>query len=203
VVNNGLPLRADALVHGGLAARDESDRVQIRGAQRLERTDDRLTFLGDIVPIHETGQVLSFGDLLILAGVADIAANLTLRRRARASRPRRLPRNAEVALVAIAPPPERVDADPVVDMRQLEQALVAGYAERPDDVRFIDLRTTEPPAVDIALPRDDPRDDPRGEREPAWPPAHLRRHREPRAPRIPRGLDDDELDGTSLARTRE
>jgi hypothetical protein len=186
LVNDGMPVRADALVSAGLAARDEIDRVHIRGAQRLERPDDSLTFLGDLLPVPETRQVLSFGDLLILVGVADVAANLTLRRRRAAAE---LPDSATAALLAIAPPPERVDADPVVDLRQLETALSHGYAERPDPrptVELIDLRRTGPePAADPA----------------EWPPAHLRRQREPREPRIPRYVaPESDWDGSSLAR---
>ncbi|HEV8296299.1 MAG TPA: DUF5317 family protein [Acidimicrobiales bacterium] len=185
VANNGMPVRAEALVDAGLAARDELDRVHIHGAQRLERAGDHITWLGDVLPVRETRQVLSFGDLLILAGVADVAANLTLRRvRVRG----RLPKNAEAALVAIAPPPERVDAAPAIDIRQFETAMANGYAERPEP-RFIDLRSPDP-----AIP-------PVGE----WPPVHLRRQREPREPRIPRGLTPEEeaLDPASLARTGE
>ncbi len=80
-LNDGLPVRRDALVNAGLASRDDVDRVELSGARRLEEPDQQLRILGDIIPLHETGQVLSFGDLIILIGLADITANLTLRRR--------------------------------------------------------------------------------------------------------------------------
>jgi hypothetical protein len=130
VSNGGMPVRADALVQAGLARRDEIARVEIRGAQRLERPGDRLTLLGDRVPVAETGQVLSFGDLVILVGLADVAANLTRRRR-RAARP--LPRNAGPALVSIAPPAERVDTEAVIDLRRLEAVVTTGYAGPSDE----------------------------------------------------------------------
>jgi Family of unknown function (DUF5317) len=81
VLNDGMPVRRDALVAAGLATADEVDRVEISGVQRLERDGDRVTFLGDVIPLEETSQVLSFGDLIILAGLADVAANLLLGRR--------------------------------------------------------------------------------------------------------------------------
>jgi uncharacterized protein DUF5317 len=81
VLNDGMPVRRDALVAAGLATSDEVNRVEISGVQRLERDGDRLLFLADVIPLAETNQVLSFGDLIILAGLADVAANLLLARR--------------------------------------------------------------------------------------------------------------------------
>src|SRR5215213_9403182 len=85
VINDGMPVRRDALVDAGLARVDEVDRVEIAGVQRLERDGDQLGFLADVIPLRETRQVLSFGDLVILAGLADVAANLLLGRRRPAS----------------------------------------------------------------------------------------------------------------------
>lgn len=85
--NHGMPVRPAALVAAGLATSDEVDRVELSGARRLEEPTHQLRFLGDIIPLEETGQVLSFGDLVILVGLADITANLTLRRRTRRDRP--------------------------------------------------------------------------------------------------------------------
>jgi hypothetical protein len=100
VANDGMPVRADALVAAGLARADEVDRVDIAGVQRLERDGDQFVFLADVIPLPETEQVLSFGDLVILAGLADVAANLLLGRRRpaaesdRPSEPEPAPRRA-------------------------------------------------------------------------------------------------------------
>jgi hypothetical protein len=105
VLNDGMPVRRDALVSAHLATADEVDRVEISGVQRLERDGDRLLFLGDVIPLPETNQVLSFGDLIILAGLADVAANLLLgRRRATA---------AKTARPAPPPPTEPPAREPV------------------------------------------------------------------------------------------
>jgi hypothetical protein len=82
-LNGGLPVSRDALVEAGLATRADVDRVELRGARRLEEPTQRLRFLGDIIPLEATNQVLAFGDLVILVGLADITANLTLRKRRR------------------------------------------------------------------------------------------------------------------------
>jgi hypothetical protein len=72
VLNNGMPVRTDALVDAGLAEVHEVDRVAV--------------FLGDIIPLRATKQVLSIGDLVILAGLGTVASNL-LRNRTRAATP--------------------------------------------------------------------------------------------------------------------
>src|SRR5690606_37241575 len=84
-VNNGLPVRPEALVVAGIVEPDELDRVEQRGARRLEEPTQQLRFLGDVIPLPETSQVLSFGDLIVLVGLADVTANLTRMRRRRAA----------------------------------------------------------------------------------------------------------------------
>jgi hypothetical protein len=115
VLNDGMPVREQALVSAGLATPDDVGRVEISGVQRLEREGDRLVLLADVIPVAATRQVLSFGDLVILAGLADVAANLLLgRRRARPLRP---PRPARLATPPREPVP-RVrnipEFDPIV-----------------------------------------------------------------------------------------
>jgi hypothetical protein len=138
VVNAGMPVRASALVHAGLAHEHELGNVEIRGAQRLEHPGDRLMFLADIVPFSPTRQVLSFGDLIVLVGAADVAANLTLRRRRRIAS---LSREAHAALISIAPPADRAGTAASITLRQLAQALRTGYGEPAAGV--IDLRDRE------------------------------------------------------------
>jgi hypothetical protein len=119
VLNDGMPVRRDALVAAGLATADEVDRVEISGVQRLERDGDRLLLLADVIPLAETSQVLSFGDLIILAGLADVSANLLLARRrpaaasgARPSQPPPAP--APPARAAVPRARNIPDFDPIV-----------------------------------------------------------------------------------------
>lgn len=104
-INGAMPVRADSLVAAGLVAAEDVGRAEVSGARRIEEPGDHFTFLGDIIPIRLTKQVLSFGDLVILFGVADIAANLVRRRRKRGD----LPTGAEQALAAIAGDAETLD----------------------------------------------------------------------------------------------
>jgi hypothetical protein len=120
VVNQGMPVRAEALVQARLVSPTDLDRVILHGARQLRTDDHPLWFLGDIVPVSETTQVVSFGDLIVLVGLADVAANLLLRQRVRR---RSLPHGAEAALLSIAPPDDRLGSATVIDLRLLELAI--------------------------------------------------------------------------------
>ncbi|MFN0091425.1 MAG: DUF5317 family protein [Acidimicrobiales bacterium] len=87
VLNAGMPVRPEALIAAGLASPEDAEQVELRGQRRLEQEDDLLVWLGDVIPLRATGQVLSFGDLVVLAGVADVAAGLLRRRRVDEFRP--------------------------------------------------------------------------------------------------------------------
>lgn len=89
-VNGGMPVRAEAIV----AVYDEVDvaTLQFSAKRHLETDDDRLTFLGDIVPVPPLRQVLSFGDLILALGMADVAFRLV--RPSRGDARRRLPQTA-------------------------------------------------------------------------------------------------------------
>jgi hypothetical protein len=75
--NGAMPVRPAAAVRVGLQA-DE-----LGGGRRLERPGDRLTGLGDIVPLRPVRHVLSFGDLVVAVGTADVVVHLMQRRRRR------------------------------------------------------------------------------------------------------------------------
>ena len=84
--NGGMPVRADALVAAGAVERVEltASEVDLGAKRHLEDGDDRLTFLGDIVPVRPAGRVVSFGDLILYVGLADVVAHLVRRGRRRA-----------------------------------------------------------------------------------------------------------------------
>ena len=83
-VNGGMPVCEEAIVAAGIATHDEVPDLEFGAKRHLETTDDRLTFLGDIVPVPVAEEVLSFGDLAMAVGVAAVLANL-LRPRQRQS----------------------------------------------------------------------------------------------------------------------
>jgi hypothetical protein len=102
--NAGMPVRTEALrqVDPGLTAAELADLDSDLGAKRhIETGDDVLTFLGDVVPVRPLGQVLSFGDLILAVGLADVTFRLL--KPAAAIRRRRRPTVAEVIAMLPAP----------------------------------------------------------------------------------------------------
>lgn len=100
--NAGMPVRVEALrqVDPALTAA-QLDELDLGAKRHLEDGDDVLTFLGDVVPVRPLGQVLSFGDLILAVGLADVTFRLL--KPAGALRRRRRPTVAEV--VALLPAP--------------------------------------------------------------------------------------------------
>lgn len=82
VINDGIPVRGDALVTAGVVD-DEADlaTTELDGPRHLETDTDRLGVLGDVLPVPIARTVLSFGDLIVIAGVADAMRDLARRRR--------------------------------------------------------------------------------------------------------------------------
>ena len=87
-VNAGMPVRAGALVEAGAIDADEIATVELSGPRHLESSNDALGVLGDVLPIPLAGEVVSFGDLIIVFGAFDAVRELSRRRSAR-SRPSR------------------------------------------------------------------------------------------------------------------
>jgi hypothetical protein len=75
-VNGGMPVRRSAVVAAGIAEWDELDDLEIHEKRHLERPDDDLMAISDIIPVPLFGEVLSFGDLIMSVGVADVIVNL-------------------------------------------------------------------------------------------------------------------------------
>lgn len=80
-VNGGMPVRADAIVAAGIVEREQIPSLEFGSKRHLETDDDRLTVLGDIIPVPLAEEVLSFGDLAMSVGVAAVLVNLLRRRR--------------------------------------------------------------------------------------------------------------------------
>jgi len=106
--NGGMPVREDAIVAAGAATRDEIRTLEFGAKRHLEDRTDVVTFLGDIVPVPPTREVLSFGDLILAAGVADVIFRLLKPAEPRTRRERRDRR--EPARAAGLRAPQLVDA---------------------------------------------------------------------------------------------
>ena len=80
VLNNGMPVRGGALVAAGVVDEDELVSTSFSGPRHLETSSDRLAVLGDVLPVPLAKEVLSFGDLIVVAGAADAVRELARRR---------------------------------------------------------------------------------------------------------------------------
>ena len=80
-INGGMPVRADAIVAAGIVEREQIPALDFGSKRHLETDDDRLTVLGDIIPVPVAEEVLSFGDLAMSVGVAAALVHLLRRRR--------------------------------------------------------------------------------------------------------------------------
>ena len=129
IANDGFPVDKGALI----AARIETSRtlgeLDLSGARHLRTDDDRLWWLGDAIPVRELELVLSFGDLIIIGGLACTVENLTRRKRPQPAPP--LSPDARAGLVSIAAPGMRLD-EPVIDLALVAEAADHGSAARPD-----------------------------------------------------------------------
>ena len=85
LVNGGMPVRPEAVAAVGLDP-DELDAADLGAKRHLEGPDDRLTFLGDVLPVRPLSEVVSVGDVVLAAGVAGLLFRL-LRPRAPAPLP--------------------------------------------------------------------------------------------------------------------
>lgn len=83
VVNDGLPVRPEALVRAEIVTEEELATTDVSAPRHLERSTDRLPVLGDVLPVAPARTVVSFGDLIVLVGVADAVREVARRRRRR------------------------------------------------------------------------------------------------------------------------
>ncbi len=83
VVNNGMPVRGGALVAAGVVDEGELATTTFAGPRHLETSADTLPVLGDVLPLPVGGEVMSFGDLLVVFGAGDALRDLARRRRRR------------------------------------------------------------------------------------------------------------------------
>lgn len=83
VANGYVPVRLEALIGAGKveATIDPETVVSIGALGQLEDDQTQLGFLGDIVPIGLINDVVSFGDLILIAGLFVLAMNLVTERR--------------------------------------------------------------------------------------------------------------------------
>lgn len=100
-LNGGMPVRPEAVVAAGIAGPGRVDVLRLDGKRHLERPSDRLLALSDVIPVRPLREVLSFGDLVMGVGLADVLVHLL-----------RPPRRAAHAAVGTAAGPRWAHARP-------------------------------------------------------------------------------------------
>src|SRR5437588_10070295 len=75
-LNGGMSVRPSAVLAARAAPADKLAHLHIVGKHHLARPSDRLTILSDVIPVRPLHEVLSFGDIIMSVGVADVLANL-------------------------------------------------------------------------------------------------------------------------------
>lgn len=76
VANVGMPVDPGAVVAAGLARPDQLTSLDLGNSRQWQDDDDRLAALGDVVPVALLDEVVSFGDLILAAGLANVAFRL-------------------------------------------------------------------------------------------------------------------------------
>ncbi|MDP9453895.1 MAG: DUF5317 domain-containing protein [Actinomycetota bacterium] len=108
LLNGGMPVDPAAVVATGLARPDEVAAMELGPSRQWQQEDDPLAVLGDIVPVTPLGEVVSFGDLILAGGLADVAFRLLHPLVGTRSRPagpgRRRPRRSTRRLAASLSP---------------------------------------------------------------------------------------------------
>ncbi|CAN5179903.1 hypothetical protein BH24ACT1_BH24ACT1_02990 [soil metagenome] len=76
LANGGMPVDPSAVVATGLVRPDELLVIELGPGRQWLGPDDHLAVLGDIVPVAVLDEVVSFGDLVLAAGLANVAFRL-------------------------------------------------------------------------------------------------------------------------------
>lgn len=126
VANRATPVRAGALVEARIVGSAEIDRAVLGGPRAIADSGTVMEMLGDVIPVPQLGLVVSFGDLIVLVGLAAVIHNIMRRRPAGV-----LPRGAEQALAALNWNPTRPAVEPALAMTSEAVRPEPGGAERP------------------------------------------------------------------------
>ena len=74
--NSGMPVRPSALRAAGVVDAGAVSGLPLAAKHHLERPSDRLVVLADIIPVSPLREVVSFGDVVMAVGVADVVVHL-------------------------------------------------------------------------------------------------------------------------------
>ncbi len=76
LTNGGMPVDPGAVVAAGVARPEGLASLDLGNVRQWQDGDDRLAALGDVVPVAPLDEVVSFGDLILAAGLANVSFRL-------------------------------------------------------------------------------------------------------------------------------
>lgn len=74
--NKGMAVDGPALVNAGIAQPEDLETLDLGSRRHVSGPTDRLQAIGDIIPVKPLNEVLSFGDLIMSFGTANVAFRL-------------------------------------------------------------------------------------------------------------------------------
>jgi hypothetical protein len=72
VVNQAMPVDEEAVVAAGVAQEEEIPRIELDPPREWRTSEHRLVLLTDIIPVTPLREVVSFGDLILAVGLANV-----------------------------------------------------------------------------------------------------------------------------------
>ncbi|MDP8987262.1 MAG: DUF5317 domain-containing protein [Actinomycetota bacterium] len=72
VVNGAMPVDQEAVVAAGVARPEELSRIDLDAPRQWRAPEHRLVLLADVIPVAALREVVSFGDLILAAGLANV-----------------------------------------------------------------------------------------------------------------------------------
>ena len=143
LVNGGTPVSVDAMVSSGAMTRAEVGTVELTGPRHLASSDDLITSLGAVIPLP-FGLVISFGDLIALAGVVLVTQAVLRRRQVRIGGPAPPKRSPRVTLATYQEALKTLGQGPADNAHGVEVEHVSMGSS--GNVRPVPMRTADAPA---------------------------------------------------------
>jgi len=127
LANGEMPVRESAVIAADLADSTNINQVLLGAGRRFEQTGDVLTPLTAIVPVQPVREVLTIGDLIVIAGLINVGFRFV--------RPAATRRREEVSTAAnVTPPaPEPATVGPTAPVPALADILDLTAISRRDD----------------------------------------------------------------------
>src|SRR5262249_30814458 len=75
-IHRGMPVDRDAVVAAKISTAHRLGTLRLDRQHHLHRSSDKVMVLADIIPVRPMSEVVSFGDVVLAVGVADVFYHL-------------------------------------------------------------------------------------------------------------------------------